>query len=135
MPTLRPLFFLLLTLPLLAADPKPAPAPSSEVADIVATLGSIGGALESAAAPGSAVKAGRPWKQSVAIIAAGAAAGASIGAATRKGRQAMIIGAVAGAAAGLIYDRATAHPKPETSPSGPPPSPASPSEETALEPR
>ena len=56
-------------------------------------------------------KPGRPLKGSIAIITAGAAAGASIGAATKKGTQAIVIGAIAGAAAGLIYDRMTAEKK------------------------
>jgi hypothetical protein len=115
-------------------NPKPASTPATPAAEadikaVVETIESFSGLLDNlgaAAANGVANgvangiasgekqavdKDGRPLKNSIAIITAGAAAGASIGAATKKGTQAIVIGAIAGAAAGLIYDRMTAEKK------------------------
>lgn len=120
---------------LFAADtPKPA-APGTvvneaDVKTVVDTIQGLSGLLDNLDTTATNLaegenkgdskieKQGRPLKGSIAIITAGAAAGASIGAATKKGTQAIVIGAIAGAAAGLIYDRMTAEKKntPEKAP-------------------
>jgi hypothetical protein len=135
----------LATASLLAQSPAPA-SPELDNADVktvVETIQSMSGLLDNLGAAANSVaenetatkdgkptvdKQGRPLKSSIAIITAGAAAGASIGAATKKGTQAIVIGAIAGAAAGLIYDRMTAekknNPDPAAEPTTGPPAPS-----------
>ena len=126
---------------LFAADTKAAAPPvntDADVQSVVETIQSLSGLLSSLDATANALadsdgepavkggkslpqegkvdKQGRPLKNTIAIITAGAAAGASIGAATKKGTQAIVIGAIAGAAAGLIYERMTADKKNQPEP-------------------
>jgi len=131
---------------LFAAAPRATASPAAPEADVkavVETIQSLSGVLDNLDAAAHSLaegenkdnketkvdQSGRPLKNTIAIITAGAAAGASIGAATKKGTQAIVIGAIAGAAAGLIYDRMTAEKKSQPEPAATGPAPATPEKE------